>query len=153
MSIYLVQHGKALSKDEDHLKPLSKSGRAVSEFMAQLVKDKGINVSKIIHSSKLRSIETAEIFNNFINTKHGIVFFDGLNPKDNVKQFGDNLDQDSNLMIIGHLPFLDRLIGYLITGAEESRILRFQNSCVVCIDKIDQKNKWWIKWTLMPHVD
>jgi phosphohistidine phosphatase len=55
-------------------------------------------------------------------------------------------------MIVGHLPFLEKLAAYLITGNSENKLVKFQNSCIINIDS-DENNDCYIKWTLMPFVN
>ena len=62
------------------------------------------------------------------------------------------LDPGSNLMLVGHLPFMERLTAFLITGSFEKPVFKFQNSGIVCLDKDPATESWVIKWTLMPHI-
>jgi len=53
---------------------------------------------------------------------------------------------------VGHLPFMERLTAYLITGSMERPVFKFQNSGIVCLDKPPNIMAWVIKWALMPHI-
>jgi phosphohistidine phosphatase len=55
-------------------------------------------------------------------------------------------------MLVGHLPFMERLAAYLVTGSWERRIIKFQNGGIVCLDKESETGGWFIKWTLMPNI-
>jgi len=157
MALYLVQHGKSVSKSEDADQPLSDNGYEKTELMAKLASEKGIEVGKIIHSKKTRAIQTAQIFMKYLKPEHGIDVIKGLNPNDPVERIGNCLKSESNLMIVGHIPFLERLTSYLITGRNDLLIMKFQNSGIICLDmeqniKTDKNHTWFIKWTLMPEV-
>jgi phosphohistidine phosphatase len=152
MALYLVQHGKATPKDQDPLKQLSKEGIETTEMMAELAKVKNIQVSEIIHSGKKRAMQTAEIFSKYLNSDLKISERKGLDPKDDPEIFSKDLNINSDIMIVGHLPFLEKLAAYLITGNSENKLVKFQNSCIINIDS-DENNDCYIKWTLMPFVN
>ena len=61
MRLYLVQHGEAMSKDENPERPLTAKGRKNVTKTAKFLKKKGIRVRKIFHSTKLRAKQTAQI--------------------------------------------------------------------------------------------
>jgi phosphohistidine phosphatase len=55
-------------------------------------------------------------------------------------------------MLVGHLPFMERLTSYLITGSIDKPVLKFQNGGIVCLDKDVDSGFWIIRWTLMPKI-
>ena len=59
MHIYLVQHGAAVPKDENPEKPLSDSGRDDIKKMASFLARSHVSAARVIHSGKLRALETA----------------------------------------------------------------------------------------------
>ena len=66
MDVYLVQHGQALSDEQDPQRPLSDEGRAevtkVAEFLgARQSRLIDPPITKVCHSGKLRARQTAEI--------------------------------------------------------------------------------------------
>lgn len=149
MSIYLVQHGAANPKEIDPEKSLSEKGIETSKFMAELAVIKKFKISKIFHSGIKRARETAEIFSK--ETGAEINKKDGLAPLDSPVDIQDLINKNDDSMIIGHLPFLSKLVSLLITESQEIEIIKFQNSCIICLDR-DENNKWFIKWTLMPDI-
>lgn len=153
MSIYLVQHGKSLPKEEDPERGLSKEGKEISRFIAEVAKEKGISVSEIKHSGKKRAFQTAEIFNSLLNVPSAVQEMSGLNPMDDVKLFAGKLDCTSNIMYVGHLPFMEKLVSCLITGEENKLVIKFQNSCIVCLDTDKNTENWFIKWSIMPEIN
>ena len=152
MALYLVQHGKSLPKDKDPQKGLSQEGIAETERIAQVAKGYAIGVSKITHSGKTRARQTAEIFETALKPPDGIHESSGLSPMDDVTVFADTIDSTKNVMLVGHLPFWERLTAYLITGSSEKPVFKFQNSGIVCLDIDPAIESWIIKWTLMPHI-
>jgi len=152
MSLYLVQHGKSLPKDKDPQKGLSQEGIAETERIAQVAKGYAIGVSKITHSGKTRARQTAEIFDAALKPSGGSHEDTGLNPLDDVTVFADTIDSTKDVMLVGHLPFMERLTAYLITGSSEKPVFKFQNSGIVCLDMDPVTESWVIKLTLMPHI-
>jgi phosphohistidine phosphatase len=153
MALYLVQHGISLPKETDPRKGLSQEGIAETERIAQVAKGYGIRVSKITHSGKTRARQTAEIFEAAFKPSGGIHERSGLNPLDDVAAFADTIDDTEDIMLVGHLPFMERLAAYLITESYEKPVFKFQNSGIVCLDKAPAAGSWLIKWTLMPHIE
>jgi phosphohistidine phosphatase len=153
MALLLVQHGKRLPKDKDPAKGLSEEGISEVEHIAGIAKKYGINVSRIMHSGKKRALQTAEIFASALKPDEGIREIEGINPLDDVAVFVDKIKISDNLMFVGHLPFMQRLTSYLITGSIEKPVFRFQNGGILCMDKNPEAAQaWFIKWALMPHL-
>ena len=55
-------------------------------------------------------------------------------------------------MLVSHLPFLERLVSYLIIDTTNKTIIRFQTGGIVCLDKDKEMQSWYIKWALMPDM-
>ncbi|SRR6056297_3476246 len=151
MSLYLVQHGKNLPKEEDPEQSLSATGKADTERIAQVAALYNIPVSVIRHSSKKRAKETAEIMAAALNPDQGIKEVEGLKALDDVTALAETVDAESNIMLVGHLPSLDRLAALLITGNQENSVISFQNGGIVCLHQ-PEAGQWSIKWSLMPDI-
>lgn len=153
MAIFLVQHGKSLPKEMDPDQGLSEQGISDVKHIAKLAKEFGIQVTDINHSGKTRARMTAEIFASELAPKNGIHVIDGVAPLDDVDVFANTINTSENRMIIGHLPFMERLVSYLITGSQETPVFKFQNGGIVCLDRYPETESWIIKWSLMPNID
>lgn len=152
MALYLVQHGKSLSKEVDPEQGLSDQGTGDTQRIAEVARGYGVQVSLIRHSGKKRARQTAEIYAGSLSPLRGVQESNGLNPMDDVTVIAGTLRPDENLMLVGHLPFMERLSSYLLTGDTDRIIFRFQNAGVVCLDKEADKPFWFIKWALMPKI-
>ena len=152
MALFLVQHGKSLPKAQDPQQGLSKEGIAEVERIAAVAKGYHIPVSQIMHSGKTRARQTAQIFAAALAPPGGVVESAGLNPLDDVTAAAASIDTRKEVMLVGHLPFMERLTSWLITGSIERPVFRFQNGGIVCLDTIADPQAWVIKWTLMPHI-
>jgi len=152
MSLYLVQHAKCLSKEQDPEKGLSGQGAADATRIAEVAAGYKVPVSGIVHSGKKRALQTAEIFSGFLAPPNGLTKMEGLNPLDDVVSFSERLDSAANTMVVGHLPFMEKLAAYLITGAVEKPVFKFQNAGIVCLDLHPDSGSWVVRWALMPDI-
>ncbi len=146
MNIYIVQHGLS-EKGSSGKKVLTKDGIEKVELIAGVAAGYGVKIDKIIHSGKIRAKQTAEL----ISKKFGNVQFKestGLKPLDSVENFRDKIE--ANLMIVGHLPYLNRLVSYLVTGNIDKKIFDLQNGGILCLN--NDEGEWVIKWGFMPKI-
>ena len=152
MALYLVQHGKSLPKDQDPEKGLSQEGKAEVAKIAETAKFYEIHVSRIIHSGKTRARQTAQIMASVLKPGLEIEEAPGLKPLDDVAAYSKNLDPEADVMLVGHLPFMEKLTSYLVIGSDEKPIFKFQNGGIVCLDKGQDEKSWIVKWSLSPNI-
>lgn len=152
MALFLVQHGKSLSKDVDPDQGLSEEGVAETKRIAEVAKGYNVNVKGIRHSVKTRARTTAEIFAAALNPSEGIQEITGIKPMDDVEAIAESINSQANTMLVGHLPFMERITSFLITGSIENPVFKFQNSGIVCLDQDPETKSWFIRWTLMPNI-
>jgi phosphohistidine phosphatase len=152
MALFLVQHGKSLPKEVDPEQGLSDEGRAETEAIASVAREHGVRIARIVQSGKKRAAQTAEIFVAALQPSGGVQKGDGLSPMDDVADFAEKIDPSEDLMLVGHLPFMERLASFLITGAADKPVIRFQNSGIVCLDRDAGADRWTIQWTLFPRI-
>ncbi len=152
MSIYLVQHGKSLSKEKDPEKGLSEEGKSEVKRIAAVAKGYNVRISVIEHSGKKRASQTAQIFADYLLPEKGIRKRQNINPMDDVVDLASAVNSEENVMYIGHLPFMEKLISYLITGNTNKTVFKLQNGGIVCLDYCSDEKSWMIKWALMPNV-
>jgi phosphohistidine phosphatase len=146
LNIYLVQHGEAKDKKEDPERPLTDKGKEEVKKMAIALSIKNPQIDEILHSTKLRAKQTAEIFAEHLNIPAKEI--EGIKPLDDPR-IALNLAGSKNLMIVGHLPHLDNLSSLLLTGDENAEVIKFRMGGVVCLEK---EEKWRIKWILVPEL-
>ena len=152
MALYVVQHGKSLPKAQDPEKGLSAEGTMETERIAGVAKGYRVKVSRIVHSGKKRARETAEILASLLSPADGLTPCNGMNPLDDVRAFADSLELDKNVMLVGHLPFLERLIGLLVCGNPDQTVFKLQNSGILCLDRLPEVKNPVIRWALMPFI-
>lgn len=150
MALFLVQHGRSLSKDQDLEQGLSDAGIEKTNLIAGVGKHYNIGVKQIVHSGKKRAAQTAVIFQETLGLVQVVRQIDGIKPMDNVAAFAQTIDPDAGLMVVGHLPFMERLVSFLTAGDQNRCVYKFQHSGIVCLDC--ETGNWFIKWTLNPDI-
>jgi len=154
MNIYLVQHGKAVSKEEDPKKPLSDKGVEDIRKTAAFLKKTGvIRLESIFHSGKTRARQTAEILGSILLPGRTAQEQTGLSPLDDVSIIAEEIKKLPNdAMFVGHLPHLGRLTSHLTTGSISSSFVGFQQGGVVCLKHDHVEEGWMIAWMLVPEI-
>ena len=151
MRVYLAQHGLAKSREEDEARPLSGQGREdvarVAGFLSLFAKPRPV---RILHSGKLRAAQTAEMF------AEG---WGGL-PVEEAPDLDPNADpgiwsahltsMNEDVMLVGHLPHIERLAGLLICGDASRQAVRFRNGGVLCLERTD--SGWCVCWQVNPQL-
>jgi phosphohistidine phosphatase len=150
MAFYIVQHGLSLPKNQDPEKSLSPEGVIEVRRIALLARDHGVEVMQIQHSGKKRAAQTADILADVLAPPRGVQETTGINPMDDVTAFAPRVDFSADIMLVSHLPFLERLTSYLITGRVEPVVFKLQNGGILCLDKFEGTLMPAIKWALMP---
>jgi phosphohistidine phosphatase len=151
MRIYLVQHGQAHSKDTDPSRSLTERGRQETERVAGLAAQLNLGLHQIRHSGKTRAEQTAAILGQALSPVGGVVAVPGLAPKDDVRPVAEALAGEARaVMLVGHLPFMARLTGLLLTGDSERAVVKFRNAGIVCLARED--GRWQVAWILTPEM-
>jgi phosphohistidine phosphatase len=151
MKVYLVQHAEAMSEEQDPDRPLNDLGREHAGWVADVAARLGVEVEQIRHSGKTRAKETAEILGQALTPAEGVVEVSGLSPLDDVEPVAQELDEASTpVMLVGHLPFMERLTGFLLTGDARELVIDFTNAGIVCVEKMEKR--WQATWILTPKM-
>ena len=151
MEIFLVQHGQAMAASEDPLRPLTPEGADSVRRIGAWARDAAVGVTHIRHSGKLRAEQTAQILAEHLKPSGVLTSVSGLAPNDDVVHVGRiAANEFANSMLVGHLPFLSRLAGLLVTGNSEVQVVRFCNAGIVCL--LNEKGNWFINWVMTPEL-
>ncbi len=153
MNLYLVQHGEAKTAEKDPQRSLSDKGRADVEKVAAFVAESTtIKVSRIVHSGKTRAQQTAEIFAQHLNPPNGVTAIEGLEPLADPSICENRIaGETEDIMLVGHLPHLDKLSATLVCRDKAKSVITFQNSGVVCLTA-DSSGNWRVGWMVTPQM-
>jgi len=150
--LYLVQHGEAVSKEVDADRPLSAHGVADVTRLAAFLASAGIQVDQVFHSGKTRAQQTADILARSIQENLKIEEIAGISPNDPVDVFADKLgEMHLPVIIVGHLPFMARLVAYLVMHHDDPAIVAYKPGSVVCLEQ-GVNAAWSITWMLRPEL-
>ena len=153
MRLYLAQHGEAKSETEDAERPLTLRGTEDVKRVAGMLRKLQIKLPKIVHSGKLRAKQTADILAQGLNISLPLVQVSPvLNPNDDVRPWAERIQKEiDDLMLVGHLPFLDKLASTLLCGNENAKLVLFRYGAIVCLEQKEDKG-WAVRWVLTPEM-
>jgi phosphohistidine phosphatase len=134
--VYLVRHGEAMPKEEDPERPLTAAGRDDVSRMAAWAATTGNHVAAIQHSGKLRAQQTAQIFADHLPEAPIPEAVSGLAPNDDVKPIANQLRSEVHpIMLVGHLPFLERLASLLVAGNADAPVVTLDAGALLALAK------------------
>ena len=147
MKVYLVRHGKAQPTGVDPSNPLTVEGRSEISHLARTLRNLNLKVTGIVHSGKLRAEETAGIIADSVNPPQGVRVVKGLAPQDDISEAMEMIETfEQELMIVGHLPFLENLLAALVKPAENEVLPSFDNGTLVGVEKTGEA------WQIFRHL-
>ncbi len=153
MVIYLMQHGEALSAEEDPERPLSMEGRRNVTAVADRAATCGVRIEHVVHSGKLRAEQTATILADGIGCPD-VHRRAGLAPNDPVEPIAAWLAEEapSSVAVVGHLPHLDRLASLLVAGDTAAQVVALRNGGLVRLAPKTHGRGWAVAWILTPEL-
>ena len=136
MRVYLMQHGEAVSEEQDPQRPLSDRGCAQVETSASAIVRLGLTFDAIVVSSKIRSRQTAEIVANAAGYTGGLTETDAIkpsaDPEDGVAALA-RLSGRESVFVAGHMPSLAGIVSSLLTESEKVSVA-FSNGGLCAIE-------------------
>lgn len=145
-----MRHGEAVSETFDPRRPLSRVGREEVERVAGLAVNRKIAISAVFHSGILRAQQTAEIFAEVLSPAVKVQQITGLLPQDDPAIAKAELElADSSMMLVGHLPHMNRLAASLIDSHTDRHIVEFSPATMVCCSR--NGSDWKIAWIIGPQ--
>jgi phosphohistidine phosphatase len=152
MRVYLVQHGDAIPEEVDPARPLSDVGRSEVAAVARFLAAGGLRVAQVLHSGKLRAEQTALLLAEAVAPGRTPAARAGLDPKDPTSGIACAAAAwHQDVMLVGHLPFMAKLAGHLVTGREDAGVVAYQPGTVVCLERGDREH-WSIAWMIRPEL-
>ncbi|MGA2240823.1 MAG: phosphohistidine phosphatase SixA [Verrucomicrobiota bacterium] len=125
MNLYLLRHGIAVEPgtpgyEKDSERPLTSEGKSRLRQTAAAMKKMDLRFDLILSSPFLRAKQTAEIIAESLKLKKQPGFSDTLtpdgNPKALVRQLNELKPAPEDVLLVGHEPYLSRLLALLTTG-------------------------------------
>jgi len=152
MFVYLVQHAEAKSEQEDPSRSLSEKGNRDIKKVAAYVSQYKLPLHMIFHSTKVRAKQTAEVLSEHLKPVQGISEIDGLAPLDDPAIWAQRLrDVPDDIMLVGHLPHLDKLASLLLCGDKDKHVISFKMAGIVCLKRTDTES-YALQWMVTPEI-
>ena len=139
MKLYCVRHGHAdniPNASGDY--PLTAEGREEVSRVAAYLARRGVHVSHVMHSGKLRAQQSAEIMAKAIAVGQPIeesALLCAERPVAPLIEMVQHWNDDT--LLVGHLPFMPQLVSELLIGDENHDLVRFPPGAVVCLDRYE----------------
>ncbi len=151
MKVYLVQHGINHPENEDPQKGLTDQAKLDVDKMGAFIGQMNQQYEAVFHSDKKRARQTAQILGKHLKHTLGVHETDCLGPTDDIDVWLNRiLCSDGDPVLVGHLPFLDKLASRLITGDENKQIVSFKNASIACLE--GDNDSFSVKWVITPDM-
>ncbi|MCP4188228.1 MAG: phosphohistidine phosphatase SixA [Gammaproteobacteria bacterium] len=151
MKVYLVQHGVNRPENEDPQKGLTDQAMLDAEKLGAFIGQMNHQYEAVFHSDKKRAQQTAQILGKHLKHTLGVHETDCLGPKDDIDVWANRiLCSDGDPVLVGHLPFLNKLASRLVTGDENKQIVDFKNGSMLCLE--EDHEKFSVKWAITPDM-
>ena len=152
MKLYLIQHGEATPEEVNPSRPLTSKGSQDVKKIASFLAQAGLGLISIRHSGKLRARQTAEIIAASLGPGCQVQQAENLSPNDPVRNLIEEIGKmNTDLMVVGHLPFLGKLASALLTGSKSKNPVAFRQGGVVCLQR-NEDQTWQVAWMVTPDV-
>ena len=133
MKLYLMQHALAYPSSEDPERPLNPEGISQAKATAKGIKRLGLSFELVIASPERRAHQTAALVAEAIRYPHSdILTTEAALPGKEPQELLDLLQRepsDSRVLLVGHLPHLEKLARQLLQGGE----LLIENAGLSCL--------------------
>lgn len=153
MKIYCVRHGEAEESDVDSQRPLTENGVTDIENVARFMGEAGLHIDHMLHSPKVRAVQTAEIFAKYLQADQVNECDTLLDEHNDVSPIVDMIPAwHGDTMLVGHLPYMYKLISALVLEqADFYPIVNYPPGTVICLDRYNTE-RWIISWLLSPQL-
>ena len=152
MVLYLVRHAEAEEGEVDDERPLSEHGwaevRKVAGYAAQHL---AIEVDRVLHSQKTRARQTAQVLAGALEPAPTLEEVDALDPEADPHVWAGRLaDGHKDVLLVGHVPHVERLAALLLCGDENRPVVTFQTGSILCLAK--DGGAWSVRWMVVPNI-
>jgi phosphohistidine phosphatase len=160
MNIFILRHGIAVERgtkgfEKDSERPLTPKGKRQLKKSTAAMKKMKLHFDLILSSPYERAKKTAEIVAEGLKLKKRLKFSDLLKyesePMELIGQLAQLKPAPTDLLLVGHEPYLSRLISLFISGSEGMAMdLKKGGLCKLEAEKIRAGRCAHIEWLLTP---
>ena len=160
MKLFILRHGIAVVRDDanaenDSRRQLTPKGKRQLRRTAAAMKQMGLRFDLILSSPYLRAKQTAEIVAESLKLQKRLEYSDALAPDGSPKNLTRELNElepaPENVLLVGHEPYLSRLISLLTTGSLDL-MMEFKKGglCKLEVEKLSHERCAMLVWLLTP---
>lgn len=158
MNLYIMHHAIAVEPDdarEDRERPLSERGRKRIEKISRNLLKLDLSFDLIMTSPFLHARQTADLVaDTFAIKPKYVVESPNLCPFGSTNQLVEEINERGPfefLLLVGHEPFLNHLIGTLLAGdASISIELRHAGLCKLSMERLTYGRCATLEWLMTP---
>jgi phosphohistidine phosphatase len=140
---------------KDFGRGLTASGRKEMEDVASSINGMKLGIDRIATSPLSRARESAEIVAKELKKQKDFEVWDELKPEAATADLYHRLSklkEDSSILLVGHEPYLSGMIGELISGGKENRILLKKGGMAkVVVNSFGPRPSGELRWLLTPR--
>ncbi len=161
VNIFLLRHGIAAEPGTPGIKtdaerPLIPKGEQRLRKAAAAMEKMGLSFDVIISSPYLRAKQTAEIVAKILKLEKRLSIscdlIPGGDPQALIRQLNALKPEPENILLVGHEPFLSRLIALLATGGTSATIeIKKGSLCKLEAEELECGHCATLKWLLTPR--
>lgn len=156
MNLYILRHGKAAERSRkwhpDSTRPLTRDGEKKMLAAAAGMKTLDVSFDLILTSPYIRAFRTAEIVAGVFESKK---LFETKNlvpdaePESVIEEIKQNFAALQEIALVGHEPFLSRLVSFLLSGRDNLSInLRKGALCKISVEKLEAGPCGCLEWMM-----
>ena len=152
MKLYLVRHGTAGDASRDELRPLTAEGKEELVKVTKCLERLSYDGAEIWHSGLLRARESAEIIAQGLGLQRSMHVHPELAPDEPpLPVAGAVLGRKGDLFLVGHQPFMGKMVSCLMTGRPDAQFVDFNKGAVACFrPPAIAGRSWKLAWMLDP---
>ncbi|MBL8918363.1 MAG: phosphohistidine phosphatase SixA [Myxococcaceae bacterium] len=148
MELFLIRHAIAEDGDDDDARALTKKGGRRFDAMVALLEALGVRFDRVLHSPKLRAVQTAERLHTLVDgpfevTNHLV----GAPSKALLEAC-----VGERVALVGHEPMLSALLAWLVTGAAGGGSFELKKGAVACLEGEPRPGGMTVRWLIPPKV-
>jgi len=159
--LYLLRHGIAARRGtawrHDADRPLTKKGAKKIRDVAKAMRDLGLSFDIILSSPLRRAKETADIVARVLRCRKKLRFTDHLkiggSPEALVHEITTRHRKAGAVLLVGHEPYLSRLISVLVSGTEDLSIrMKKGGLCKLSVQSLRHGRCATLQWLVGPSL-
>jgi phosphohistidine phosphatase len=159
VNVFFLRHGEAGKRvsipSKDMERSLTEAGKEEIEKIARSLERMNLEFDNVATSPLSRALETAEIVVRTQKKSGKVELWDELRPEGNKLDLFRKLSrmrQDTDVLLVGHEPYLSNVIGEIISGNLACRIVIKKGGLArVQITSFSPKPSGELRWLLTPR--